>query len=106
MWRAAGVAFLCVLSSSAIAEPVVLVSNDGFISFEGELLALDDNFYVVRTSVGEVRIPVSDVSCKGAGCPVAVPVADAGDQVPPELTTDRQIKLFKDFIEWRKNLAN
>ncbi len=94
------------LSSVAIAEAVVLVSKDGYMTVEGELIALENNFYLVRTSVGEVRIPTSDVSCKGDGCPVAVPVADTADEVPPELTSDRQIKLFKDFIEWRRNLAN
>ncbi len=73
MWRAASFA-LCFLSSViltpvAIAEPVVLVSTDGFISVEGELMDFDDNFYLVKTSVGEVRIPVSDVRCEGAACP-------------------------------------
>lgn len=110
MWRAAvfSTVFLAsaALTSAAIGEAVVLVSKDGLVSFEGELIALDKNFYVVRTSVGEVRIPISDVSCEGEGCPVAAPAANGVDPSKPEPANDRQIKLFKDFIEWRRSLAD
>ncbi|WP_108882680.1 hypothetical protein [Anderseniella sp. Alg231-50] len=88
--------------SVAKAEPVVLVSNDGYTRIEGDLLKLDNEFYVVATSVGQIRIPVADVRCEGAGCPDTSPATAAA---PPqtELSQDEQLKLFRAFLEWRKN---
>lgn len=105
MRRAAIFAF-CVGSSVvfgpiAKAEPVVLVSNDGYTRIEGDLLKLDKDFYVVATSVGQIRIPVADVRCEGAGCPDLSPAPAAPSQT--ELSQNEQLELFRAFLEWRKN---
>lgn len=98
---------LCVVSATtfasvAKAEPVVLVSNDGYTRIEGNLLKLDKDFYVVDTSVGQIRIPVADVRCEGAGCPDLSPAPAAQPQTT-ELSQDEQLELFRAFLQWRKN---
>ena len=105
--RRAAIFTFCLVSAmtfgfAAKAEPVVLVSNDGYTRIEGDLLKLDNDFYVVATSVGQIRIPVADVRCEGAGCPAPEPATAAA---PPqtELSQDEQLKLFRAFLEWRKN---
>lgn len=89
-------------ASVAKAEPVVLVSNDGYTRIEGNLLKLDKDFYVVDTSVGQIRIPVADVRCEGAGCPDLSPAPAAQPQTT-ELSQDEQLELFRAFLQWRKN---
>jgi len=107
--RQASTFALCALASTAfcsvaMAEPVVLVSNDGYTRLSGDLVRLDKKFYVVKTSVGQVRIPIADVSCEGAGCPDLTP--KPVEQVQTELTQDQQLELFQAFLEWRKNSAD
>ena len=105
MWHAS-IFGLCVVASAAwcsvaVAEPVVLISKDGYTRLSGDLVKLDKKFYVVKTSVGQVRIPIADVNCEGAGCPDLTPKPI--EQVQTELTQDQQLELFKAFLEWRKN---
>ena len=97
---------VCLGSAPASADPVVLTSKDGFTSFEGDLLRVDNEFYVLNTSVGQVKIPQSSVTCQGPGCPAATPAADKSDRLPPEITQDDQNQLFQEFLEWRKKNAN
>lgn len=65
--------------SIVVADLVELRAPDGFISIDGEITSMDATMITVRTSVGEVRIPKSEVSCFGASCPSEL-VADAGAQ--------------------------
>lgn len=106
MRRAAIFSFclMCTTSFGAVAnaEPVVLVSNDGYTRIEGDLLRLEDDMYVVATSVGQIKIPVADVRCEGAGCPGQSPAPAAQSQTT-ELSQDEQLELFRAFLEWRKN---
>ena len=102
MWRMAGLV-LFLSCSMAMAEPVVLVSNDGYIAFSGDLIDFDKDFYVLETSVGEVKIPVKDVICRGAGCPINA--AGSFDQAPPNLTLDEKDRLFRQFLEWNEKNA-
>ncbi len=106
MWRAACISFclMCVTTFGAVAnaEPVVLVSNDGYTRIEGDLIKLEDDMYVVATSVGQIKIPVADVRCEGAGCPDQSP-APAAQPKTTELSQDEQLELFRAFLEWRKN---
>lgn len=123
MRRAAGFT-LCILGSVsiALAEPVLLVSNDGKFSFEGEIVEFDNEFYLVKTSVGQVKIPVAEVRCEGSACPDPTIVAGTmsekkklelfeafsafpKDQQPPEAADDPQTEQFRAFLEWRKNNA-
>ncbi|NNJ76407.1 MAG: hypothetical protein HKP56_14765 [Anderseniella sp.] len=95
---------LCATTSGSVvnAEPVVLVSNDGYTRIEGDLLRLDNDMYVVTTSVGQIKIPVADVRCEGAGCPDQSPAPAAQPQTT-ELSQDEQLELFRAFLQWRKN---
>jgi len=104
--RCATIFTLCVVSATtfgavAKAKPVVLVSNDGYTRIEGDLLELDAEFYVVKTSVGTTRIPVSAVRCDGAGCPDLTP--QPSTQAQSKLNQDQQLELFRSFLEWRKD---
>ncbi len=106
MRRAAIFSFflMCTTGFGAVAnaEPVVLVSNDGYTRIEGDLVRLDDDMYVVATSVGQIKIPIADVRCEGAGCPDQSPASTAKPQTT-ELSQDEQLELFRAFLEWRKN---
>jgi len=103
---------LCALSSTflssaqAAAEPVVLTSNDGYTSFKGDLIGIDNSFYILNTSVGEVKIPQAGVTCTGAGCPAPTPAASKSDRLPADIGKDEQNALFQEFLEWRKKNAN
>ncbi len=101
MWRALSLA-LVLYSSAAMAEPVVLVSKDGFSTFRGDLIRVENNFYVVRTSIGIVNIPMSEVSCEGPGCPATATgeAAVENEDSEPELTQEQKDALFRKFLEW------
>ena len=96
------VASSAAFGSVAKAEPVVLVSNDGYTRLEGDLLKMENDMYVVATSVGQIKIPVADVRCEGAGCPDLSP-APATQAQTKELSQEEQLKLFRAFLEWRKD---
>lgn len=106
MRRAAFVSFYLICATSfgaaANAEPVVLISNDGYTRIEGDLLKLDNDMYVVATSVGQIKIPVADVRCEGTGCP-GQPPAPAAQPQTTELSQDEQLELFRAFLQWRRN---
>ncbi len=88
--------------AAAKAKPVVLITNDGYTRIEGDLVEMDAEFYVVKTSVGTVRIPIADVKCDGAGCPPSVK-AEPAAPAESDLSQERQLELFRAFLEWRKN---
>lgn len=58
-----------VLPTTAFAEDVVLKSADGSINLTGDLVEFTDQFYVLRTSLGDLRVSAERVRCEGAGCP-------------------------------------
>jgi phosphate transport system substrate-binding protein len=58
-----------VLPGSATAENVVLKSADGSINLSGDLVEFTDQFYVLRTSLGDLRVSAERVRCEGDGCP-------------------------------------
>ena len=105
------------LNSPVLAGPVELVSKDGYLTFEGDLIEVANKMYVVKTSVGVVRIPVADVICKGEGCPglSARKVDKAPSRAQSKLSGDwqtelfrdyRKNELFKEFLEWREKNPN
>lgn len=53
-----------------MAKDVVLKSADGSINLAGDLLEFTDQFYVLRTSLGDLRVSAERVRCEGDGCPV------------------------------------
>lgn len=46
----------------------VLTSKDGTTSITGDLIAIEDEIYVLEISAGLQRFPVSLVDCEGPGC--------------------------------------
>ncbi len=59
---------------TAQAEPVVLSTLDGGFSVSGEIVSFDGENYRISTSVGEITVAASLVTCEGADCPaVEVP---------------------------------
>lgn len=57
------------LPSAAVAKEVTLKSSDGTVNIVGDFVAFEDNAYVVKTGLGELRISASRVRCEGAACP-------------------------------------
>ncbi|MCF6304669.1 MAG: phosphate ABC transporter substrate-binding/OmpA family protein [Rhodobacteraceae bacterium] len=66
-------ALIAVAPVAINAQQVVLQSLDGTISVTGELTEYDSENYVIRTNIGEMTIPVSQVTCIGADCPEITP---------------------------------
>ncbi|GFE63817.1 phosphate ABC transporter substrate-binding/OmpA family protein [Litoreibacter roseus] len=52
------------------AAEVTLKSADGTVDLTGEFVDFDDNSYIIRTSLGNLRVSASRVSCEGDACPV------------------------------------
>ena len=104
MRRAPGLA-LVIYSSAAIADPVVPVPNDGYSAFRGDLIRVENDFRVVRTSVGVVSIPMAEVSCEGQGFPAAAAGESAGrsEEAETGLTREQKDALFRKFLEWGGN---
>ena len=104
MRRALGLA-LVIYSSAAIADPVVLVPNDGYSALKGDFIRVKNDFRGVRTSVGVVSIPMAEVSCEGQGCPAAAAGESAGrsEEAETELTREQKDALFRKFPEWGRN---
>lgn len=53
----------------ALADEVTLKSSDGTVNLVGDFVAFEDNTYVIRTALGELRISAARVRCEGAACP-------------------------------------
>lgn len=68
--RALAVAGALVAPSFAMAEDVTLKSSDGTVNIVGEFVAFEENAYIIRTGLGELRISAERVRCEGAACPV------------------------------------
>lgn len=67
------------LPSSSYAqtdEEVVLKSADGSIAVTGKLVEFTDEFYVLETTLGNLRVSAERVRCEGIACPV-IETADA-----------------------------
>lgn len=54
---------------SAQAQTVILSSKDGSVSITGDLLAYEDGFFNIKTSLGTMRIDASQMNCEGDACP-------------------------------------
>lgn len=59
-----------VLPTNVMADSVTLKSADGTVNLTGEFLSFEDNSYMVRTPLGDLRIAASRVTCEGDACPV------------------------------------
>lgn len=62
-----------MLASSSYAQTddeVVLQSADGSIAVTGRLVEFNDEFYVLETTLGNLRVSAERVRCEGMTCPV------------------------------------
>lgn len=59
-----------LLPTNVMADTVTLKSADGTVNLTGEFISFEDNSYMVRTPLGDLRIAASRVSCEGEACPV------------------------------------
>lgn len=55
---------------------VSLVTLDGQMSMQGNLVDVTDTDYVLATDLGNIEVPISTVNCEGDGCP------DVAGQLP------------------------
>ncbi|WP_090209917.1 phosphate ABC transporter substrate-binding/OmpA family protein [Yoonia litorea] len=55
--------------SASLAQDVTLVSTDGTINVTGQFISFENETYVLRTALGDLRIAASSVICEGAACP-------------------------------------
>lgn len=51
------------------SRQVVLDSIDDETKITGELVGVEDNFYVIRNTLGEFRVAIANVNCIGEACP-------------------------------------
>ena len=68
---AAGIALASAFlaPSASLAQDVTLVSTDGTINVTGQFISFENDTYVLRTALGDLRIAASSVICEGAACP-------------------------------------
>jgi phosphate transport system substrate-binding protein len=66
---AAALTAAMVAPAATMAGEVTLKSADGTVNLVGEFVDFNDNNYVIRTALGELRIAASRVSCEGDDCP-------------------------------------
>ncbi|TYO88241.1 phosphate ABC transporter substrate-binding protein (PhoT family) [Oceanicella actignis] len=66
---AAGAAMAAALIGSAAAGPVTLRSYDGAVAISGDLVEFTGDVFVLRTTIGDLRINAMQVACEGEGCP-------------------------------------
>ncbi|MEX0970852.1 MAG: substrate-binding domain-containing protein [Paracoccaceae bacterium] len=75
-------AALTVLPLSALAESVTLRAANGRLEITGEFRGFDGETWIVRTPVGEMRIPAEGMTCIAGACP-----PEATASAAPEGTT-------------------
>ncbi|MEO8530845.1 MAG: hypothetical protein ABI459_06460, partial [Deltaproteobacteria bacterium] len=56
---------LGTMSCGAQAGQVTLKSDDGTMNVTGDLLSFVGGMYVVRTDLGDLKIPANRVKCRG-----------------------------------------
>ncbi|SHG67654.1 phosphate ABC transporter substrate-binding/OmpA family protein [Marivita hallyeonensis] len=66
---AALLASASLVPTVASAGEVALKSADGTVNLTGEFVEFTDDYYVIRTALGELRISAARVRCEGDACP-------------------------------------
>jgi len=73
-----------LLPSTAMAQQITLISTDGTINVSGSFMGFEDDTYIIRTALGDLRVAASSVVCEGAACPtfgdVSADVVIAGSE--------------------------
>lgn len=58
------------LAGTASADQVNLRSTDGTINLVGDLISFNEEYYLLQTELGDLRVSAEKVRCEGEGCPV------------------------------------
>ena len=93
-----------------VGGAVSLQSFDGALKFEGDLIAIADGNYVVRTQLGDLKIATDSVTCVGAGCPNVevtsleptveeVPVAEPETMIVTLQSFDGDLKFVGELLD-------
>jgi phosphate transport system substrate-binding protein len=84
---AAAATVAAAFASGARAADVTLLSRDGQLRIDGQLLQFDGEFYRVETVWGRLTVDATGVLCEGPGCPdLTAFVAEAAISGPGEVT--------------------
>ncbi|MEP6019228.1 MAG: phosphate ABC transporter substrate-binding/OmpA family protein [Paracoccaceae bacterium] len=67
---ALAIAGVVAMPASVYADEVTLRSSDGTVNIVGEFQGFEENAYIIKTGLGELRISAERVRCEGAACPV------------------------------------
>ncbi len=67
---ALAVAGVIAMPAVASADQVTLKSSDGTVNIVGEFKGFEENAYIIKTGLGELRISAERVRCEGEACPV------------------------------------
>ncbi len=64
-----GILLGLVWPATGFSNHVTLHSLDDSVELSGELIGIEEGFYVVNSVMGQMRFPVDSVTCEGEGCP-------------------------------------
>ena len=67
---ALAIAGVVAMPASVFADEVTLKSSDGTVNIVGEFQGFEENAYIIKTGLGELRISAERVRCEGEACPV------------------------------------
>ncbi len=66
-----------LVPSALTAQEVTLTSNDGSINIVGDFVDLVDDYYIIESALGQLRVEAGRVKCNGDACPKTdVPASD------------------------------
>ncbi|WP_299722465.1 phosphate ABC transporter substrate-binding/OmpA family protein [uncultured Tateyamaria sp.] len=68
--RALAITGALLAPTFAFAEDVTLKSADGTVNIVGEFMGFEENAYLIKTGLGDLRISAERVRCEGEACPV------------------------------------
>lgn len=68
--RALAIAGAMAVPTLAMSGEVTLKAPDGTVKMVGEFVSFEDNAFIVRTGLGELRVAADSVTCEGDSCPV------------------------------------
>lgn len=89
-------AALCSIGA-AQAQDVTLRSEDGKINLSGPLVDANDEYYVLKTEFGPVRVAAGSVECLGEACPIKV--VTASDEVVWDVSLWGKKRAFTNHVE-------
>lgn len=72
--RCLAIAFMGLATQSP-AQTIELRTPDGKLSIIGELQSLEDGIYTLRTAIGEIQVPVDQMTCVSDNCPTELTTA-------------------------------